>query len=170
MNSMVDQFKTWMTVKLGTGLKTSREFRKALRANGCEISKWASYLLCKTGTCHNELEVELVKVTPKELGLKCDVFGTGDDVVRYNDICAKAQFSGLWLCPAEVGPQLWLQHADVMRGEWVTIGMEPISSAPYGNKLHVFDLSEGLKTAVVHDDLYGWGRVHPSDSYIFLKK
>jgi hypothetical protein len=46
---------------------------------------------------------------------------------------------GLGLCPAEVGPQWRLQYADQPMGEWILVGMEPISDSD--GYLKVFDVA-----------------------------
>lgn len=115
--------KVWKTLKLGTGLKTADDFRKALKANGFNISDWANDLLGKPAftAAAAETEVKLVKATVKEL--------TGKDQAPYWEICQRAEERGWKKCPAEVGPQLRLQYPDQQYGEWLIIAMEPISAS-----------------------------------------
>ncbi len=131
----VRTWSTWKTLKLGTGLKTADDFRKALKASGFRIGDWANDVLGKPKFAVSgvEREVELVKVTVKEL--------TGKDRATRAEIYRVAKEKGLELCPAEVGPQLRLQYQDQPYGEWLVIAMEPITDS-VGN-LEVFDVRHG---------------------------
>lgn len=125
-------FKVWKTIKLGTGLKTADNFRRALKSAGCKISDWGNDILGKPAFTASETEtdVHLVVVSVKEFGFK--------DGATRADIYKRAQELGLELCPAEVGPQLRLQYKDQPSGEWLLIGMEPITGSV--GYLYVFDL------------------------------
>ena len=114
------KFKTWKTIKLGTGLKTADDFRKTLKDNGFNISGWANDILRKPAftVAAEETEVELVKVTVAELGFKRGA--------RHEQTYERAKEFGLELCPPEVGPQLRLQYQDQPNGEWILVAMEPI--------------------------------------------
>lgn len=114
------KFKTWKTIKLGTGLKTAEEFRRVLRDGEFRLSDWASDILGKPAfkAADEETEVDLVKVTVAELGFKKGA--------RRNQIYERAKELGLGLCPPEVGPQLRLQYQDQPNGEWILVAMEPI--------------------------------------------
>jgi len=121
---MVEQtFAIWKTIKLGTGLKTADDFRKALKQSGYKIGNWANDILGKPAfaTSEREMEIDLVVVSVAELG-----FGEG---ARRGDIYERAISLGLELCPNEVGPQLRLQYKDQPNGEWLRIAMEPISGS-----------------------------------------
>jgi len=114
------KFKNWKTIKLGTGLKTAGDFRRALCGDGFNLSKWASDNLGKPAftVALEETEVDLVKVTVGELGFKKGA--------RRDQIYERAKELGLELCPSEVGPQLRLQYKDQPNGEWILVAMEPI--------------------------------------------
>ena len=114
------QLKVWKTIKLGTGLKTADDFRRALKDDGFNISDWASDILGKPAfkAADEDTEVDLVKVTVAELGFK--------NGARHNQIYERAKELGLGLCPPEVGPQLRLQYQDQPNGEWILVAMEPI--------------------------------------------
>jgi len=114
------KFKTWKTIKLGTGLKTAEEFRRVLRDGEFRLSDWASDILGKPAfkAADEETEVDLVKATVAELGFKKGA--------RYDQIYERAKEPGLELCPPEVGPQLRLQYQDQPNGEWIVVAMEPI--------------------------------------------
>ena len=126
---------TWKTIKLGTGLKTADDFRKAIKAKGMKIGNWANDILGKSAfvAAKGETEIDLVLVTVAELGFKSGA--------RYDQICGRAKELGLEFCPSEVGPQLRLQYEDQPEGEWVLIGMEPLSDSD--GHLRVFDVEHG---------------------------
>jgi len=113
-------WKTWRTIKLGTGLKTGNDFVKVLKRVGCEIDYIANDILNKPTFTVSETErcVELICVSVKELG-----FNKG---ANHADICKRAQEFGLSLCPAEVGPQLCLQQDDQTENNNVMVAMNPI--------------------------------------------
>lgn len=117
------QWDVWKTLTLGTGLKTADDFRTSLKADGHNIGDYANDILGKPAFTASETktEVELVLVTVAELGFKSGA--------KRSDIYAKAQELGLDLCPAEVGPQLRLQYKDQQKGEWILVGMEPITDS-----------------------------------------
>jgi len=114
------KFKTWKTIKLGTGPKTADEFRHLLCDGEFRLNDWASDILGNPAfkEADEETEIDLVKVTVAELDFK--------DGARRDQIYERAQKLGLELCPAEVGPQLRLQYQDQPNGEWVLVAMEPI--------------------------------------------
>jgi len=116
-------WKTWRTIKLGTGLKTADDFRKAIKQAGMKIGDWGNDILGKPAftVANEETEVELINVSVAELGFK--------DGATYKDICVRARELGLELCPNEVGPQLRLQYADQPKGEWLLVAMEAIAGS-----------------------------------------
>lgn len=117
------KFKTWKTIKLGTGLKTADAFRKALKEAKCHIEMGANMLLDNPSftVSQKEIEVELVNISVAELG-----FAKSQ---RIKEVYLRAQGLGLGLCPAEVGPQLRLQCMDepVKYNKYIYIGMEPVA-------------------------------------------
>ena len=117
------KFEVWKTIKLGTGLKTADDFRRALKKGGHRISDWSDDILGKPAftASEQEMEVDLVVASVAELGFK-------DGACR-RDIYKRAQELGLELCPAEVGPQLRLQYKDQPYGERLLTGMEPITDS-----------------------------------------
>jgi hypothetical protein len=117
------KFKTWKTIKLGTGLKTGDDFRRALTEAKCHIEKGANMLLDNPSftVSQKAIEVELVNISVAELG-----FGKTQ---RIKEVYLRSQELGLVLCPAEVGPQLLLQYMDesVEYEKFIYIGMEPVA-------------------------------------------
>ena len=116
-------FAVWKTVTLGLH-KSSKDYRKAIEKDGNRIGDYAGQILNKTEVSQTEVELDLVVVTVGELGFK-----TG---ARRDVLYAKALELGLQLCPAEVGPALRLVYKDQPRGEWLRIGMEPITGSVGG--------------------------------------
>lgn len=133
-------WSTWKTIRLGTGLKSVDDFRKAIKDCGMRIGDWANDILGKPEftVTTEETEVDLVNVTVAELGFK--------DGTRRDQIYGRAKELGLELCPPEVGPQLRLQYKDQPKGEWILIGIEPICNSD--GSLFVFD--------IVHNDNGIW--------------
>ena len=91
-------FKIWKTIKLGTGLVTADNFRRALKTAGQRIGDCANDLLGQRAfkAAAKETEADLVVVSVAELG-----FPNG---ATRQDIYRRAQELGLMLCPPEVGP------------------------------------------------------------------
>lgn len=120
MKKIIQNFKIWKTIKLGTGLKTAAGFRKALKKADCYIGDWGNNILGEPAftAAGEEKDVELVVVSVTQLGYK--------DCATRKDIYDRAKELGLDRCPAEVGPQLRLQYNDQRKGEWLLIAMEPI--------------------------------------------
>lgn len=120
---MPNEFQVWKTIKLGTGPKTSNDFKKALKDAGMCIGDWASDILGKPAfkVTDTEVEVDLVNMSVAELGFKGSA--------TYKQICDKVIELGLELCPNEVGPQLRLQYTDQPMNEWVVVAMEPITDS-----------------------------------------
>ncbi|MDO8429894.1 MAG: hypothetical protein Q7S73_00830 [bacterium] len=116
-------FPTCKSIKLGTGLKTADDFRRALKAGGYQIGRWANDILGQPvfKAAQKETEVELVKVSVVELGFR--------NGATWQEIYQRAKELGLELCPNEVGPQLRLQYKDQPNGEWLLIAMEPITDS-----------------------------------------
>lgn len=125
----------WKTVRIGTGLETADDFRRALKRGGYRFSEWASGILDKSAFTlpAEETKVDLVVVSVAELGFR--------GRATRADIYKRALEVGLELCPAEVGPQLRLQYKDQPRYEWLRIGMEPINDS--GGSLSVFCVGRG---------------------------
>ncbi len=118
-----DGFPIWKTIKLGTGLKTADEFRKALTDGGFKIGEWSNDILDQPAfsVALSLTDVELVNVSPRELGLRKSS--------TFKEICAKAKSKGLSLCPNEVGPQLRLQYKDQPTCARLLVAMDPIADS-----------------------------------------
>jgi hypothetical protein len=148
-------WKTWKTIKLGTGLKTADDFCKALWADRNIIGSGARDILSENTfkVSETEQKVELIDVSVRELGFK--------EITCYEDICKRASELGLDLCPAEVGPQLRLQWRDQPNGTCVAVAMNTINDRVFFVKRH----DDGEK------DLYSANSIwRPFDHLVFLRR
>ena len=116
-------WKTWKTIKLGIGFRTTDDFRKAIKSARMKIGEEADYILGKPSftVAESFTEVELVACSVAELGF--------NDGTTRKDIYIRAEELGLDLCPPEVGPQLRLQYTDQPMTEALVIAMEPITDS-----------------------------------------
>lgn len=146
-NGSVTEFKVFKTIKLGTGPTNANGFRCHIMDSKMRISDYASDILAKPQftVASETTELDLVMVSVGELGFK--------NGAKLSDIYARAKEKGLQLCPAEVGPKLRLEYTDQPMGEWLFIGMEPITGSDGG--LSVF--------CVAHDDSGLWLYTHCDD-------
>jgi hypothetical protein len=168
------KFKTWKTIKLGTGLKTTEDFSRALnKIGGCHISR-GCYPQVNTifessnfRSTQENIEVDLVNVSADDLG-----FSTG---ARCRDIYSRAQELGLIPCPGEVGPQLCLQFKDqlINEGVDVSIGMESVLTTPGPSWKRIFSIldlfinnGELVLAAINGGPGSPWAR---SNRFVFLK-
>lgn len=127
--------KKWKTIKLGTE-KSAKDLKKALERGKYPIGTYAEQILKKVVVAESETELDLVIVTPRELGFT--------ENTRRDAIYERAQELGLQLCPNEVGPQLRLQYGDQPLNEWMVIGMEPLTDSDGDLRLfYVVHLSDG---------------------------
>jgi hypothetical protein len=115
-------FPIWKTLKLGTH-ESVDEIHRDLTEKGFRVSEWANDILgkVKVEVSPRKTTANLVRVSVEELGFK--------EGATRAEIYDRAQELGLELCPAEVGPQLRLQYNDQPNGDWVLIGMEPITDS-----------------------------------------
>lgn len=111
------------TINLGTGLTTADDFRIAFTAAGCWITEHANDILNSPAFRVAEATTKITLAIRSVADLGFDSFPT------YQELCARARELGLELCPAEVGPQLRLQHLSQPALQWLKIAMEPIIHA-----------------------------------------
>ncbi len=101
--------------------KTAEAYRAALE-DSFRISEYAGNVLdSQTPIASAETEVDLVIVTPAELGFT--------DLPTYGQICDRAIELGLAICPREVGPALRLAYPDQPFGEWLRVAMEEVTDS-----------------------------------------
>lgn len=150
--------KIWKTVKVGTGLRTSDDFRKALAEGKFVIGHTANIMLDATAeegyapafcVSQTETEVDLVVATIEELGLGTRLPRCLNLCAKCSDVYPRIAERGFELCSAEVGPQLRLQFRDQpMAGVWqqptpfhavLTVAMTPLIGTERGN-LFVFEV------------------------------
>src|SRR5262245_64221603 len=112
----------WKTVTLG-GFTNSFALRNALDAAGCGVGDLAEQILARPFRSLNatKMDIDLVVVSAAELGIQTQTTSLAQ-------LYTRAQSRGLILAPAEVGPQLRLQYLDQPLGEFLFIGMKPIST------------------------------------------
>lgn len=127
--SGADALPTWRTIVLG-GHKDIAAYRTALQAGGYRIGDYANQIMEKTPIATAETTVDLVQLTPRDIGSQRDASTA--------EIYAWAEAHGLKKCPAEVGPALRLAYADQPSDEWIRVGMEPIADS--GGCPCVFDV------------------------------
>ena len=112
----------WKTIKLGE-YPNSFALRNALDAAACGIGDLADEILARPAftLAATKTEVDLVVVSAVELGLTTDS-------ASLRDIYSRAEKLGLSPAPAEVGPELRLQYFDQPIGEFLYVGMKPITT------------------------------------------
>lgn len=113
-------FPTWKKIRVGTD-RSVDSLRSALRRDGFKISDWANDILGKISVCPEEREVELVLVSGADLGQI--------EPESRKRIFERASEHGLERCHPEVGPQLRQQYHDQPMGEWLLIGMDPVTDS-----------------------------------------
>jgi hypothetical protein len=94
-----------------------------LDAAGCGIGDLAEEILARPAftLASTRTDVDLVVVSAAELGLS-------GESVSLIDIYSRAEQFGLGLAPAEVGPALRLHYFDQPVGEFLHVGMKPITT------------------------------------------
>jgi hypothetical protein len=94
-----------------------------LDAAGCGIGDLAEEILARPAftLASTKTDVDLVVVSAAELGLS-------GESVSLIDIYSRAEQFGLGLAPAEVGPALRLHYFDQPIGEFLHVGMKPITT------------------------------------------
>jgi hypothetical protein len=122
-------WQVWKTIEIGTH-GSIEALKKAIEGSGGEIDGFARNMFEKVRLAKHITKLELVKVTPLQLGCKNNV--------QYQTIMKAGLSKGLELCPAEVGPQLHRQYADMPEAECIHVAMEPINL--FGGALVIFVL------------------------------
>lgn len=130
------EFAVWKTIKVGTGLKTADDFRRALKEGSYRFNDWVSDLLSRPEFVVATVagEADLVVASNADLGRP--------NGCTYRETCELALATGvLDLCEPEDGPQLRLQYPDQPCGEWLTMAMKAIRGS--NGHLGVFDVGRG---------------------------
>ena len=112
----------WKTIAIGT-FTDVLALRNAMSAMGCEVGSAAAEILARPAftLSGKKTDVELLTVSAAQLGFQ-------GETASLTEIYARAQRLGLGLAPAEIAPQLRLQYLDQPIGEFLIIGMEPITT------------------------------------------
>ena len=118
VNPKLPAFPIWKTVTVGNFGNAETACQ---RLEECDISVGAdAENILSRGTFEDtEGTLKLVLVTPKDLGLE---YGA-----TLLEVHVAARRCGLFLCPADVGPQLWLQYPDLLLGGesiWLVGGLD----------------------------------------------
>jgi hypothetical protein len=113
----LQKFKIWKTIKLG-GFRDTDSIRRTFKQVGMKIGIWADNILEYISLTKEIKDINIVIVSVSELG-----FESG---AEYRYVCARAKELGLELCPAEIGPYLFLQYDDQSDEERFIVAMEPI--------------------------------------------
>lgn len=128
---IVRTVERWMTVTLGIYNTPEAYLQALIGLMVCPDTSYAGQILQKTPISQSKVTVDLVVLTPADLGFK--------QKARYDAICRKALELGLLLCPAEVGPALRL--CGPRTGEGYGIAMEPIEVEGAVAPLHLFHVT-----------------------------
>ena len=111
----------WKTISVGT-LSSNSAVHDAFRAGGCGIGDSAEEMLSQMDFDRNvtKSNVDLVALSLAELGFQ-------NDEASLTAIYSRALKLGFQIAAAEVGPQLRLQYSNQPLGEFLDIGMTPIT-------------------------------------------
>lgn len=142
------KFLNWKTIKIGT-FKSAVELEEALLVGKSLKEDFAKNMIRSYNFSinKNERELNLVIISPKELGFESNV--------SYNKICKTAFQLGLKLCPDETGPQICLQSNDLNKNNFLVIGMESIF-IPITKEPCIFYLAQNKKNKILLNGR--WGR------------
>lgn len=112
----------WKTITIGS-FGDSLALRNELDRRGCNVGGQAAEILARPSftVSSRKMNVELVDLSPAQLGFS-------SDTVTLADVYARAQQLGFELAAAEVGPQLRIQYFDQPIGEFLIVGMAPITT------------------------------------------
>ena len=139
---MTNNFPIWKVVKLGIGLKTADDFRRAFKTACSIIGESANDIIGRAAFFVSKFkkQVDTVIVSPADLGFKYNT--------SRSNIYKRAIELGLELCPPELGPQLCLQTKNHPHGEYVNVAMLPILDE--NNSPRAFGVERDGKTFILH--------------------
>lgn len=132
---METKIKVWKTIKIGNGPKTGEEYielicskKKIVTASDGQKCSVPIFKISQSAVdalessdfkvSKEETEIELVKMSLKDLGLK--------DGAQLSEVLNNGLKDGRALCPAEVGPQLRLQYEDQPAEEHLIVAMKSV--------------------------------------------
>lgn len=104
------------------GGKSSEELQNELKNANVDINSYAEGMLKNKDfkVLEETEDAILVRLKVRDLGI-AKQYPTTDEIYK------RIEELGLELCPAEVGPQYWLQYQNQPMGEWLRIGMKQIT-------------------------------------------
>ena len=158
------EFPFWKTVLIGAGEKTGKEMTDTLTREGFYVSgssdSGAKDIINKVEFASSPEELELVKVTPSDLGFK--------EMPSLRAMNARAEDLGLNLCPAEIGPRLRLAYKDQPKNDCIDIGMVPIMDSE-GHAI-IFSVIEEEGILYLHSNYNSEVQVYDiNTSFVYVK-
>jgi uncharacterized protein YjiS (DUF1127 family) len=152
----------WKTIAIGT-FRDSLALRNAMSAVGCEIGNSAAEILARPAftLANNKADAELVALTAADLGIR-------GETASLRQIYAVAQRFGFGLAPAEIAPQLRLQYLDQPIGEFLIIGMDPISTRA-GEPVILTVANGGAGLILISQDGHGDAEISVTSRFVFVR-
>ena len=157
---LLSDIQIWRRIKIGIGLKTVDDFRKAFGINGLHLDNGAIHVLDNEAftVAEQEIEVDLVRMAVRDLGF--------NETKPYDLVCSRALELGLELCPAEIGPQLRLQYLDQRKDGHLLVAMQPIIMRGHREIFELMHREDGLH---LNADLCDYEETHqPGQSFVFV--
>ncbi len=169
-------FRTWKRIQLGT-FKTTEALERALEKAGIDKKhEFVQQMLKRTHIIPLKRTVELVCVTPRELGMELlpnpklrGDRSKNDPGICYADICARAYEKGLELCPAETGPQLRLQFLDQPLQETLRVASEPVCDATSRRNIYEVGNWESIKLGFANGNNNAYYRTLDT-KFVFVRR
>ena len=154
--------KVWKAIKLGE-FANSFALRNALDAADCGIGDLAEEILARPAftLASTKTDVDLVVVSAAELGFAVEP-------VSLRDIYSRAEKLGLGLAPAEVGPALRLQYFDQPIGEFLHVGMKPITTWQ-GDSVIFVVANGGAGLILIGQNGSADTQMHASSNFLFVR-
>jgi hypothetical protein len=151
----------WKRVSIGT-YGAELALRNALDHAGCAQGDLAEQILSRSSfqVSTQRSELDLVVLSARNLGIQS---GTA----RLADIYARAQTFGFRLAPTEVGPQLRLQYLDQPVGEFLHIGMDPLTT--WRGQPVIFVVANGAEGLMLIGQDVGAGEIQSSIRFLFVR-
>lgn len=121
------EFEVWKTIKRNPDFKTSKNFLDVLSGKEFRIFDWAKNIMSKDDF-KNSLKDNLKQGYDLFLLTTSQLTGKTENGTT-QEVFTGAERLGFQKCPAWIGPQLRLIYKDQPNGEWIRIGMEPITGS-----------------------------------------
>lgn len=154
--------RIFRTIKIGARFKTVGEYREALHKANILVDEYALPVFGDTVVGTDEQEIDLVAITPRQLGLT--------ERSKFSDISSRAQGLGLELCPIEAGLLLRLEYQDQPSGgwDWLVIAMEPVASVGRPGCLMLIKHNNILQLSSTAGDVEGF--YEPETNFVFKRR